>query len=129
MALIFHERPDTIHTPDSGTSTASRQTVVTGEAARQAAEQLAAELKSGRALADLEGREFYGECGPPTPPDRGQAGSGPGGQLPYAHGAKGVGELCLIPTSPAASRAYYRLDGKFRNRLPLQDTFYKKEKS
>jgi CO/xanthine dehydrogenase Mo-binding subunit len=49
-----------------------------------------------------------------------------GERLPYANGAKGVGELCLIPTSPACAHAYYRLDGKFRNSLPLKDTFYKK---
>jgi CO/xanthine dehydrogenase Mo-binding subunit len=46
--------------------------------------------------------------------------------LPYAFGAKGVGELCLIPTSPAVAHAYYRLDGQFRTRLPLQATYYKK---
>jgi hypothetical protein len=48
-------------------------------------------------------------------------------KLPLAFGAKGVGELCLIPTSPACSHAYYRLDGQFRTSLPLKNTFYKKE--
>jgi CO/xanthine dehydrogenase Mo-binding subunit len=52
----------------------------------------------------------------------------PGAKLPYAYGAKGVGELCLIPTSPACSHAYYRFDGKLRTSLPLQDTYYKKAK-
>lgn len=216
---VFHERPDTIRTPDSGTSTASRQTVMTGEAARRAAEKLAEELRGGKTLADLEGQEFYGEFVPITDPmgaakknpvshisysygaqvvvlnedgkvDRvvaaydvgtpvnirsveGQIEGGivmglgfaltedypteggypkvkfgtlglmrapeappievtlvqaPGAMLPYAMGAKGVGELCLIPTAPACSHAYYRLDGKFRSRLPLEDTFYKKAK-
>jgi CO/xanthine dehydrogenase Mo-binding subunit len=41
---IVHEIPDTERTPDSGTSTVSRQTVVTGEAAKRAAEKLAAAL-------------------------------------------------------------------------------------
>jgi CO/xanthine dehydrogenase Mo-binding subunit len=46
--------------------------------------------------------------------------------LPYAYGAKGVGELCLIPTSPAVAHAYYRLDGDFRTQLPLRGTYYRK---
>ncbi len=218
-ALVYHERPDTIRTPDSGTSTASRQTVVTGEAARRAGAQLAAALKDGRTLADLEGEAFYGEYVPITDPMgtqkknpvshvsysygaqvvvldekgkiekvvaaydvgtpvnlqsvEGQIEGGiimglgfaltedypvkdgypqvkmgtlglmrapdappidvklvqaPGEKLSYAHGAKGVGELCLIPTSPACSHAYYRLDGKFRTSLPLQETYYKPAK-
>ncbi len=47
-------------------------------------------------------------------------------KLEYAFGAKGVGELCLIPTSPAAAHAYYRFDGCHRQRLPLKNTAYKK---
>ncbi|MHB1453996.1 MAG: selenium-dependent xanthine dehydrogenase [Saccharofermentanales bacterium] len=218
-ALVFVERPDTIRTPDSGTSTASRQTVFTGEAVRRAAELLQTELISGKTLADLEGQEFPGEFSGITDPmgsDKenpvshvsysyaaqvvildgqgrlqrvaaaydvgtpaniqsveGQIEGGvvmglgfaltedfpmkdgypqakfaalglmratdipqidvllvqsPGAKLPYAHGAKGVGELCLIPTAPACAHAYYRLDGRFRTSLPLQDTFYKKQK-
>jgi selenium-dependent xanthine dehydrogenase len=52
--------PDTGVTPDSGTSTASRQTLVTGEAARRAADALKQELHE-HSLADLEGQEFYRE--------------------------------------------------------------------
>lgn len=217
--LIDHERPDTIRTPDSGTSTASRQTVITGEASRRAAEKLSAALEDGNSLESLEGSEFYGEYVPITDPmgtpkknpvshisysyaaqvvvldDNGRVdkvvaaydvgtpvniqsvegqieggvvmGLGfaltedypiengypkvkfatlglmratdvpqievrlvqsPGEKLPYAYGAKGVGELCLIPTSPACSHAYYRYDGRFRTSLPLQDTYYRKEK-
>jgi CO/xanthine dehydrogenase Mo-binding subunit len=47
-------------TPDSGTSTASRQTVVTGEAARRAGMALRDDLSS-HALAELEGNEYYCE--------------------------------------------------------------------
>ncbi|MFV0352911.1 MAG: selenium-dependent xanthine dehydrogenase, partial [Oscillospiraceae bacterium] len=206
----YHERPDTERTPDSGTSTASRQTVMTGEAARRAGEKLAEALKTVNGLEDLEGQEFYGEYVPITDPmgadkknpvshisysfgsqivvlnetgkiDKvvaaydvgtpvniqsveGQIEGGivmclgfaltedfpteggypkvkfgtlglmrapdappievkliqaQGEKLPYAMGAKGVGELCLIPTSPACAHAYYRLDGEFRTRLPL----------
>jgi CO/xanthine dehydrogenase Mo-binding subunit len=49
------------------------------------------------------------------------------GELPYARGAKGVGELCLIPTAPACALAYERLDGKARTSLPLPDTYYRKK--
>jgi CO/xanthine dehydrogenase Mo-binding subunit len=49
-------------------------------------------------------------------------------KLPYSLGAKGCGELCMIPTAPACAHAYYRLDGKFRQSLPLRDTYYKKAK-
>ena len=46
--------------------------------------------------------------------------------LKAAYGAKGVGELATIPTAPAISGAYYRLDGKFRQKLPMENTFYRK---
>ncbi len=58
---VFHERPDTAVTPNSGTTTASRQTLFTGEATRLAAEQLRAEMDKGLTLEALDGREFYGE--------------------------------------------------------------------
>jgi len=58
-ALRVHE-PDTMVTPDSGTSTASRQTLITGEAARRAADALKQALAK-HSLAELEGRDFYGE--------------------------------------------------------------------
>ena len=43
-----------------------------------------------------------------------------------AHGAKGVGELATIPTAPAIHGAYYRFDGKFRQKLPMEGTHYRK---
>ncbi|MPN58998.1 hypothetical protein SDC9_206715 [bioreactor metagenome] len=43
-----------------------------------------------------------------------------------AFGAKGVGEITTIPTAPAAALACQRVDGKFRDRLPLADTAYRK---
>ena len=57
---IVVEAPDTDRTPNSGTTTASRQTVFTGEATRRAAEKLAELLKT-QTLADLEGKEIYEE--------------------------------------------------------------------
>ncbi len=47
------------------------------------------------------------------------------GVLPWAYGAKGVGEICLIPTAPAAAAAYLRRDGRTRLRLPLEHTWYR----
>ena len=49
-------------------------------------------------------------------------------KLPYSLGAKGCGELCMIPTAPACALAYYRLDGEFRQSLPLAGTYYRKKK-
>ena len=65
--LVEVAPPDTWLTPDSGTTTASRQTLFTGEAARQAALKLQQAL-TGRTLADLEGQEFYGEYSGITDP-------------------------------------------------------------
>jgi len=47
-------------------------------------------------------------------------------RLPAAHGAKGVGELATIPTAPAIGGAYYKLDGIFRQKLPMENTYYRK---
>lgn len=212
--LTFHERPDTLRTPNSGTSTASRQTVVTGEATRRVAFLLKEDLDKGNSIKDLEGKEYYGEFSPKTDPmnskkknpvshvsysyavqvvildeegrlkkvvaaydvgtvvnpqsAQGQIEGGVvmglgyaltedfkvkdgypqvkfgtlglmrstdvpeievvtvqgRGKIPYAYGAKGVGELCLIPTAPACSMAYQRLDGELRTSLPLRNTYY-----
>ncbi|MBN1044298.1 MULTISPECIES: selenium-dependent xanthine dehydrogenase [unclassified Clostridium] len=57
---IVYETPDTRITPNSGTTTASRQTVFTGEATRIASLKLKEALKS-KSLQELEGTEFLGE--------------------------------------------------------------------
>lgn len=218
-ALFVFEHADTVRTPDSGTSTASRQTVVTGEAARRVGEKLKLALDSGKTIADLEGQEFFGEYSAKTDPlgaikenpishvsysygaqlivldENGKItkavsafdvgtpvniqsveGQIEGGmvmgigygvtekfecvdgypkskfgtigfmradnapelevilcepkeedKLPFSLGAKGCGELCMIPTAPACAHAYYRYDGKFRQVLPLEDTPYRKK--
>ena len=214
---MVHDPADTFHTPDSGNTTASRQTVITGEAAREAAQKLASELQAGHSLEELEGREFYGEfesvtdkMGSPKPHpvshisygyatqvcvldadgmvskiaaahDIGRAinpksaeGQIEGGVVMcmgyaltedyplkdcvptakfgtlgllrstmapeietiiigrgkdgYAGGAKGIGEIAAIPAAPAIQLAYYNRDGKFRTKLPLEDTPYSKKK-
>ncbi len=45
-----------------------------------------------------------------------------------AYGAKGIGEICSIPTPPAIQNAYYNFDGNFRTKLPLENTVYSKKK-
>ena len=47
--------------------------------------------------------------------------------LPFAYGAKGIGEIAAIPTAPAAQGAYYALDRIFRTSLPMNDTYYSKK--
>lgn len=216
--MIVAEPPDTRRTPDAGTTTASRQTVFSGESTRLAAAALKAELDAGKTLAELEGCEFYGEFDPktdkmgsdkPNPVSHvaygfaaqlveldeigriekvtaaydmgrvvnpraasGQIEGGIAMGLGYAltedypleggypkatygtlglfratetppmeiilvkgngsdeiaYGAKGVGELATIPTAPAVAGAYYKLDGKLRTKLPMDDTFYRKNK-
>ncbi len=213
--LIVVEDPDTARTPDSGTSTASRQTAFTGEAVRRAALKLKPDLDEF-GIEPLEGAEYYAEFCFDTDPitsDKGNpvshlaysysaqvaeldengrvkhitaacdAGTvinkksiegqieggvimgmgyaltenfktengyvkskygtlgliratdapkvkvitthGPG-KLATSYGAKGVGELCTIPTAPAIANAYKRFDGVRRTSLPLDHTAYKK---
>ena len=38
------------------------------------------------------------------------------------YGAKGVGEIGLVPTASAVAAAAHAYDGKWRNRLPMKDT-------
>ncbi|MDF2820937.1 MAG: selenium-dependent molybdenum hydroxylase 1 [Clostridiales bacterium] len=209
---VIVARPDTDITPNAGTSTASRQTVITGETTRRVSLQLKEALRQ-HTLEELEGQEYYEEFIGITDPmgtdkpnpvshlaygyatqvvildnegkvgkvvaahDVGRAinpsnveGQIEGGvvmglgygltenlqmengkptvkfgtlglfrstEVPeietilieknkaeLAYGAKGVGEIPLIPTSPAAQAAYYKFDGKFRTSLPLEDTPY-----
>ena len=214
-SLVVHSPPDTETTPNSGNTTASRQTVFTGEATRQAALKLKKALKNAT-LEELEGEKFEGEFSFKTDAigselknpvshiaygyathlvvldnngvlkkvvaahDVGRAinphsleGQIEGGvvmSLGYAltenyplensvptakfgtlglfkspnvpeietiivekndekiaYGAKGVGEICSIPTPPAVALAYYKYDGKFRTVLPLSNTPYSKK--
>ena len=45
--------------------------------------------------------------------------------LPFAYGAKGIGEIATIPTAPAIQGAYYARDHILRTRLPMENTFYR----
>ena len=215
---VVYERSNTWIAPDSGDTSGSRQTLITGEACRRACDLLN-EAMEGKTLADLKGREFYGEYLAKTDPlgadvpnpvshvaygyatqvcildketgrvkkiiaahDVGKAvnprsceGQIEGGVvmsmgfalterypidgnckptakygslglfrapdvpeiepivvekpgLNLARGAIGIGEITSIPTAPAIADAYYRLDGKKRNSLPLEGTPYSYKK-
>lgn len=215
LARMSVHAPDTAVTPDGGTTTASRQTLFNGEAARQAALALRAELGTS-SLSTLEGREYYREYHAITDrmesdkPNRvshvaysyathlvvldeqgrlllvvaahdvgrainrvsleGQIEGGVVMSLGYAltedfplengvptanlgtlgvmratsvpeiksiiveknrddlaFGAKGIGEIASIPTAPAVADAYFRRDGIFRTRLPLEGTPYSRK--
>ena len=215
--MFIVEPPDTERTPDSGTSTASRQTAFTGEAVRRSALKLKDAL-TDHDLSELEGQEYYGEfvfktdpitstkpnpvshlaysysaqvaeldennrvkkitavCDAGTVINRtsieGQVEGGvlmgmgyaltedfivnngiveskyatlgllrstdrpeiepilvqAEGRLETSYGAKGIGELCTIPTAPAIANAYRRLDDIPRRSLPLDDTPYTRKK-
>jgi len=218
LKKIVYHTPDTALSPDAGNSTASRQTLFTGEATVRAAKLVKAAMEEAGSLEALEGREFYGEYEGVTDPlgskkpnpvshiaygyathvveldDEGRVcqvtaahdvgtavnplsleGQIEGGvvmSLGYALtedfpvvegkptrrfgtlglfkanktpdvkaiivgkatkdglacGAKGIGEICSIPTAPAVQLAYYLRDGDFRTKLPLEDTPYSKKK-
>lgn len=57
---VVEEKANTANAPDSGTSSGSRHTTVTGEAARRAAVMLKDALKDS-SLSKLEGQEYYAE--------------------------------------------------------------------
>ncbi len=58
---IVYERSNTWISPDSGTTSGSRQTLVTGEACRRACEKFMAARQQGLTLQDMIGEVYYGE--------------------------------------------------------------------
>jgi selenium-dependent xanthine dehydrogenase len=213
--IIFNQQ-DSALCPDSGPTTASRQTLFTGEACRQAALKLKAALET-KTLKELEGQDFEGEFSGITDRigsqkenpvshvaysyathvailndegkvarivaahDIGRAinplnieGQVEGGvimglgsalreelvydnglvkskfgtlgllrateipeidvkiieknQSELAYGAKGIGEIALIPVAAAVASAYESFDGIRRLELPLKDTPYNRKR-
>lgn len=57
---IVYDASNTYNAPDSGTTSGSRQTLITGEATRRACEKLKEDLEKMQ-LEDLEGKEYLGE--------------------------------------------------------------------
>ena len=87
---IVYERNNTWIAPDSGDTSGSRQTMVTGEACRRASMALHEALQ-GKTLKDLIGQEFYGEYLAKTDPM--------GADIPHpkSHIAYGYGtQLCIL---------------------------------
>ncbi|MEG2987813.1 MAG: selenium-dependent xanthine dehydrogenase [Oscillospiraceae bacterium] len=215
-SVVVWDAPDTSIAPNSGNTTASRQTLFTGEATRRAATELKWALE-GRTLKDVEGVNFHQEYTGITDKlgssrdnpvshiaygyathlvelnddgtlkrvvaahDVGRAvnplnveGQIEGGvamslgyaltedfplengrpkaiyatlglmrsnQIPeiitkivgkshseLACGAKGIGEICSIPTPPAVQLAYYNYDKNFQTALPLVGPPYSRKK-
>ena len=88
--LVVEEKSNTADAPDSGTSSGSRHTTISGEAARRAAVQLR-EALSCRSLSELEGQSFYAEYLAKTDPF--------GSDLPHpkSHVAYGYAtQICIL---------------------------------
>lgn len=215
---IVYERSNTWVSPDSGTTSGSRQTLITGEACIRACREFMKERNAGKSMKELIGQTFYGEYLAKTDPlganvpnpvshvaygyatqmcilepktgkierivaahDVGRAvnplsceGQIEGGVvmsmgfalreryeidenckpvekygalglfrshevpqvkaivvdkpgLKVAGGSIGIGEITSIPTAPAITDAYYRLDGERRFTLPICNTPYERE--
>ena len=58
---IVYERSNTWISPDSGTTSGSRQTLITGEACRRACEKLMEDKKAGKTVEDMIGKVYYAE--------------------------------------------------------------------
>jgi selenium-dependent xanthine dehydrogenase len=58
---VVYVAAETNLAPDSGTTSGSRQTLVTGEAARRACVQILQDLDGKKELSTLNGKEYYGE--------------------------------------------------------------------
>ena len=89
-SLVIEEKSNTANAPDSGTSSGSRHTTITGEAARRASVKLKDALGNGN-LKDLEGQSFYAEYLAKTDPF--------GSDLPHpkSHVAYGYAtQVCIL---------------------------------
>ena len=87
---IIYERSNTWIAPDSGDTSGSRQTLVTGEACRRACEKLSEALRQ-KPLAQLAGQEFYGEYLARTDP------LGSKKENPVSHVAYGYAtQMCVL---------------------------------
>ena len=88
---IVYERSNTWIAPDSGTTSGSRQTLVTGEACRRACDMFKEAKKDGKSLKDLKGQEFYAEYLAKTDP------LGANVPNPVSHVAYGYAtQMCIL---------------------------------
>lgn len=87
---IYYDPSNTWDAPDSGTTSGSRQTLVTGEATRRACEELQKDLQS-HTLLELEGKEYLGEYLAKTDP------MGSDKKNPVSHVAYGYAtQVCIL---------------------------------
>lgn len=103
--------------PDSGTTSGSRQTLITGEAVRMAAAELSDAMREvGGDLSQLEGREFFAEYFEPTDPL--------GSKKPYpkSHVAYGFAtHVVVLDEDGRVSEVYAAHDsGKVVNPIAIQ---------
>lgn len=63
---IIH--PNSANSPDSGTSSGSRQTLISGEAIKKVSEKLKKDLDEASDISDLNGKEYFHEYFDPTDP-------------------------------------------------------------
>lgn len=88
---IVYERSNTWIAPDSGTTSGSRQTLITGEACIRACKEFQKVWVHGTPLSALEGQEFYGEFLAKTDP------LGANVPHPKSHVAYGYAtQLCIL---------------------------------
>ena len=88
---IVYERSNTWISPDSGTTSGSRQTLVTGEACRRACEKLMEDRRAGKELKDMKGIVYYGEYLAKTDP------LGANVPNPVSHVAYGYAtQMCVV---------------------------------
>ena len=87
---VVYERANTFEAPDSGTTSGSRQTLITGEACRRACVELKKALE-GKTLEDLNGTEYKGEYLAKTDP------LGANVPNPVSHVAYGYAtQICIL---------------------------------
>ena len=87
---IYYDASNTWTAPDSGTTSGSRQTLVTGEAVRRACEKMKEDLSS-HSLLELEGKEYTGEYLAATDP------MGSDKKNPVSHVAYGYAtQVCIL---------------------------------
>lgn len=112
---IIYDASNTINAPDSGTTSGSRQTLITGEATRRACERLNEALKE-KTLSDLEGKEFYGEYLTVTDP------LGANVKNPVSHVAYGYAtQVCLLNEDGTVEKVVAAHDvGKAVNPLSVE---------
>lgn len=87
---IYYDASNTWNAPDSGTTSGSRQTLITGEAVKRACEKMKEDLSS-HSLSELEGKEYTGEYLAATDP------MGSDKKNPVSHVAYGYAtQVCIL---------------------------------